>query len=102
MQTLNSEFDLIQLSPNDKELAVAFVLTNRDICTILQNCPRLKTVYVHPMTLEKMPCVGQTLMHMQKISVVADEDIVECPPKGNESGPHNHKEMLITAELRVP
>ncbi len=75
MRTLNSEFDLARLMPCDEELVVAFVPTNRDIYRILQACHKLKTIYIHPDNFKEMPCVGQTLLYMQKVELVVDGDV---------------------------
>ena len=75
MRTLNSEFDLARLTPCDEELVVAFVPTNRDIYRILQACHKLKTIYIHPDNFKEMPCVGQTLLYMQKVKLVVDGDV---------------------------
>jgi hypothetical protein len=75
MRTLNSEFDLARLMPCDEELVITFVPTNRDIYRILQSCHKLKTIYIHPDTFKEMPCVGQTLLYMQKVELVVDDGV---------------------------
>jgi len=75
MRILNSEFDLARLTPGEEELVVAFVPTNRNIYRMLQSCHRLKTVYIHPDTFKEMPCVGQTLLYMQKVELVVDDAV---------------------------
>ncbi len=75
LRTLNSEFDLARLMPYDEVLIIAFVPTNRDIYRILQACHKLKTVYIHPDTFKVMPCVGQTLLYMQRVELVVDSDV---------------------------
>lgn len=75
MRILNSEFDLVRLLPSDEELAVAFVPTNRDIYRMLQACHKLKTIFIHPDTFKELPCVGQTLLYMQKVELVVDGDV---------------------------
>lgn len=74
-RTLNSETDLILLNADDEELTLTFVPTNRDIYKILLACPRLKKICIHPHVLNRMPCIGQTLLYMQKVTVVADDYI---------------------------
>ncbi|HRW82326.1 MAG TPA: DUF1699 family protein [Methanothrix sp.] len=75
IRILNSEFDLARLMPGEEELVVAFVPTNRDIYRMLQSCHKLKAVYIHPDTFKDMPCVGQTLLYMQKVELVVDDAV---------------------------
>ncbi|MCR3884287.1 DUF1699 family protein [Methanotrichaceae archaeon M04Ac] len=82
-RTLNSEFDLMRLAPCDEELIIAFMPSNRDIYRILQTCHKLKTVRIHPDTLKEMPCVGQTLLYMQKVEISVDDGVPKSPSRGS-------------------
>jgi len=82
-RTLNSEFDLMRLAPCDEELIIAFVPSNRDIYRMLQACHKLKTVYIHPDYLKEMPCVGQTLLYMQKVEICVDDGASKSPSRGS-------------------
>lgn len=99
LRTLNSEFDLARLMPCDEELVIAFMPTNRDIYRILQACHKLKTVYIHPDTFKEMPCVGQTLLYMQKVELVVDGDIPESPSQHRGYTAQNKEEDPTKARL---
>jgi hypothetical protein len=91
MRILNSEFDLARLMPSDEELVVAFVPTNRDIYRMLQACHKLKTIYIHPETFKELPCVGQTLLYMQKVELVVDGDVPKNPSLREDSAGENQE-----------
>ncbi|HII06023.1 MAG TPA: DUF1699 family protein [Methanotrichaceae archaeon] len=97
LRTLNSEFDLARLMPCDEELVIAFVPTNRDIYRILQTCHKLKSVYIHPDTFKEMPCVGQTLLYMQKVELVVDDDVPESPSQQGGYAAQNKEEAPTKA-----
>ncbi|TRZ69080.1 MAG: DUF1699 family protein [Methanothrix sp.] len=83
-RTLNSDTDLNLLNAGDEELTLTFIPTNHDIYKILLACPRLKKICIHPHILNRMPCIGQTLLYMQKVAVVTNDYI----PLGTiEAGP---------------
>jgi hypothetical protein len=73
MKTLHSERNLSWLGTYDEKLGFDFVLSNRDIYKVIQACPKLKITFAHQSLLERMPCLDQKLLSMQKIEVV-DED----------------------------
>ncbi len=99
MRTLNSEFDLARLMPCDEELVIAFVPTNRDIYRILQACHKLKTVYIHPDTFKEMPCVGQTLLYMQKVELVVNGDVHKNSSQQGDYTAQNQEETPSNARL---
>jgi hypothetical protein len=81
LKILNSELDLVRLVPGDEEIVICFVPTNRDIYRMLQACHNLKALYVHPDIFKLMPCVGQTLLYMQKVELVVEGNIPNHPPR---------------------
>lgn len=92
-RTLSSEFDLAGLMPCDEELVIAFVPTNREIYRVLQACHQLKTIYVHPDTFKQMPCVGQTLLYMQKVRLVVDASVSKSSPQQEEEEAPQKREV---------
>ncbi len=100
LRTLNSEVDLGRLNPRDEELVMAFVPTNREIYRVLQACHQLKTVYIHPDTFKEMPCVGQTLLYMQKVKLVVDANVPKSSQKEREESPQSGEE--VPPQPRLP
>ena len=100
-RTLSSEFDLARLMPCDEELVIAFVPTNREIYRVLQACHQLKTIYVHPDTFKQMPCVGQTLLYMQKVKLVVDAGVAKSSPhvEKEEDAPQKKEEARTQSQI---
>jgi hypothetical protein len=101
LRTLKSELDLARLKPCDEELVIAFVPTNRDIYRVLQACHTLKTVYVHPDTFKEMPCVGQTLLYMQKVKLVVDANVSKKNSPQQEDDTPQDKEEEAPAQTHI-
>ncbi|HOO52769.1 MAG TPA: DUF1699 family protein [Methanothrix sp.] len=99
LRTLDSEFDLARLMPCDEELVISFVPTNRDIYRILQSCHKLKTIYIRPDLFKEMPCVGQTLLYMQNVELVVDDDVPKNPTLVGDYIGHDEEESPIRARL---
>ncbi|MHC1631375.1 MAG: hypothetical protein ACXQT4_03640 [Methanotrichaceae archaeon] len=83
--------------------------TNLDIYRILQAYPRLKTICVHPAIFKKIPCGGQTILYMQNVNMVVDENVSEdisgrnsvsaCNPEISLSEVHQSKPRIVTHEF---
>ena len=89
---MNSELDLMSLVPDIEEIMICFVPTNRDIYRILQACHNIKALYVHPDIFKLMPCVGQTLLYMQKVELVVDGNIPNHPSRLGDEACQNEYE----------
>ena len=70
LRVIRARNEIPDLSPDEKNVHLAFGASNVDFLNLMQRCPRLRMILVPPSCRETMSCAIKVFLEMQGIDLL--------------------------------
>lgn len=70
LRVIRARNEIPDLSPDEKNVHLAFGASNLDFLNLMQRCPRLRMILVPPSCRETMSCAIKVFLEMQGIDLL--------------------------------